>query len=387
MKKISLLGSTGSIGCSALEVIRRNPTKFQIVSLAAGRNIDLLKKQIEEFHPVMVSVLEQECAAALKKKLSPSSGIEILYGCEGCCRVASVEDADMVISAIVGAAGLLPTLAAIDAGKDIALANKETLVMAGKLVTEKAKYRGVTIFPVDSEHSAIFQCLAGQNSKTVRRVLLTASGGPFYRFSSKQLESVKPGDALKHPNWVMGNKITIDSATMMNKGLEIIEAHWLFNMDIERIHVYIHPQSIVHSMVEYIDGSVIAQLGIPDMKIPIAYALSFPERLDCPELSLDLFRVGKLEFFPPDVNRFPCLSLACEAVRQGGTMPVVLNASNEVAVEAFLAERLPFTRISELVDRAMSSHQCMTSPEIEDILEADGWARKETEKLLKSMGH
>jgi len=387
MKKISLLGSTGSIGCSALDVVRNNPEKFQIVALAAGRNISLLNKQIEEFHPAMVSVIDSNTALELKKNLRSSSGVDVLCGPEGYRQAASVEDADTVISAMVGAAGLLPTLAAIEAGKDIALANKETLVMAGKLVTEKAKSRGVALLPVDSEHSAIFQCLAGQSHQTVRRILLTASGGPFFRLSSELLETVKPMDALKHPNWIMGNKITIDSATMMNKGLEIIEAHWLFDIDINRIQVCIHPQSIVHSMVEYIDGSVIAQLGIPDMKIPIAYALSFPERLDCPELSLDFFRVGSLEFFPPDFERFPCLKLACEAAGQGGTMPAVLNAANEIAVEAFLAERLPFLQISRLIETVMASHQLESSPEIEDILEADAWARREAEQLLKNMRH
>jgi len=387
MKKISLLGSTGSIGCSALDVVRNNPGKFQIVALAAGRNISLLNKQIEEFHPAMVSVIDSNTALELKKNLRSSSGVDVLCGPEGYRQAASVEDADTVISAMVGAAGLLPTLAAIEAGKDIALANKETLVMAGKLVTEKAKSRGVALLPVDSEHSAIFQCLAGQSHQTVRRILLTASGGPFFRLSSELLETVKPMDALKHPNWIMGNKITIDSATMMNKGLEIIEAHWLFDIDINRIQVCIHPQSIVHSMVEYIDGSVIAQLGIPDMKIPIAYALSFPERLDCPELSLDFFRVGSLEFFPPDFERFPCLKLACEAAGQGGTMPAVLNAANEIAVEAFLAERLPFLQISRLIETVMASHQSEDSPEIADILEADAWARREAEQLLKNMRH
>ena len=385
MKKISILGSTGSIGCSALEVIRRNPDKFQIVALAAGRNISLLKEQIEEFNPDLVSVIDAAHARELKKNLKSSSNADILYGSEGYGQVASVGDAGMVISAMVGAAGLLPTLAAIESGKDIALANKETLVMAGKLVTEKAKSRGVALLPVDSEHSAIFQCLAGQRSQAVKRILLTASGGPFFRFSPERLETVKPSDALKHPNWVMGNKITIDSATMMNKGLEVIEAQWLFGIDIDKIQVCIHPQSIVHSMVEYIDGSVIAQLGIPDMKIPIAYALSFPERLDCPGISLDLFSAGSLEFFPPDFERFPCLDLAGKAARQGGTMPAVLNAANEVAVEAFLEEKLPFMQISRLIENVMTLHSVKASPEIEDILDVDAWARREADKLLRNM--
>jgi len=387
MKKISLLGSTGSIGGSALEVIRRNPNNFQIVALAAGRNISLLEQQIQEFHPAVVSVLDSGSAHELRKNLKPGLEVEILSGEEGYCRVADAEEADLVISAMVGAAGLLPTLAAIEAGKDIALANKETLVMAGALVTEKARSKGVAILPVDSEHSAIFQCLSGQPARAVRRIILTASGGPFFRFSAERLQAVKPADALKHPNWVMGNKITIDSATMMNKGFEVIEAQWLFDIDIGRIQVCIHPQSIVHSLVEYVDGSVLAQLGIPDMKIPIAYALSFPERLDCPDKSLDLFAVGPLEFFPPDSKRFPCLGLAVDAAREGGTMPAVLNAANEIAVAAFLADGLPFHQIPGLIEKVMASHSLAASPGIEEIREADAWARREAKQLLQKMRH
>jgi len=387
MKNISLLGSTGSIGRSSLEVVRRNRDKFRIVALTAGKNIAELKNQIEEFKPLAVSVIDESHARELKAHLSSSAGLDILYGSKGYCQVASLENADMVISAMVGAAGLLPTLAAIDAGKDIALANKETLVMAGQLVMEKAKIKGVALLPVDSEHSAVFQCLAGQRRQGVRRILLTASGGPFFRFSRERLETVKPTDALKHPNWRMGNKITIDSATMMNKGLEVIEAHWLFDMTVDKIQICIHPQSIVHSMVEFIDGSIVAQLGIPDMMIPIAYALSFPERLNAPDLFLDLFKVGSLEFFPADSGQFPCLELAWEAVREGGTMPAVLNAANEVAVEAFLSESLPFLKISALVESVMSSHQLEKDPEIGDILEADAWARREAGKFLKNMRH
>jgi len=387
MKKISLLGSTGSIGRNSLEVVRRNPDKFRIIGLAAGRNISELTKQVEEFKPLVVSVIDEDHARELRKSLRSSAGMEILAGPEGYRHVASLNDAEMVISAMVGASGLLPTLAAIEAGKDIALANKETLVMAGKLVMEKVKSQGVRLLPVDSEHSAIFQCLAGQRPQELRRIHLTASGGPFFRFSRERLEHVKPVDALKHPNWLMGSKITIDSATMMNKGLEVIEAKWLFDVDINKIQVCIHPQSIIHSMVEFVDGSVLAQLGIPDMKIPIAYALSFPERLDCPEPSLDLFQVGSLEFFAPDRETFPCLVLAREAAGQGGTMPAVLNAANECAVEAFLAQRLSFLRISRLVEEVMTAHQIKNSPEIEDVLEADRWARREAQKLLENMRH
>lgn len=387
MKKISILGSTGSIGRNSLEVVRRNPDKFRIIGLAAGRNISELTKQVEEFKPLAVSVIDEDHARELKKSLRSSAGMEILSGLEGYRHVASLTDAEMVISAMVGASGLLPTLAAIEAGKDIALANKETLVMAGRLVMEKVKRQGVRLLPVDSEHSAIFQCLAGQRPQGLRRIHLTASGGPFFRFSRERLEQVKPVDALKHPNWLMGKKITIDSATMMNKGLEVIEAGWLFDVEIDKIQVCIHPQSIIHSMVEFVDGSVLAQLGIPDMKIPIAYALSFPERLDCPEQALDLFQVGSLEFFAPDRETFPCLELARKAAGQGGTMPAVLNAANECAVEAFLARRLSFLRISRLVEEVMTAHQIKSSPEIEDVLEADRWARREAQKLLENMRH
>ncbi|OPY14830.1 MAG: 1-deoxy-D-xylulose 5-phosphate reductoisomerase [Syntrophus sp. PtaU1.Bin005] len=385
IKQISLLGSTGSIGRSSLDVIRRNPDRFKIIALAAGRNLSELKRQIEEFQPSAVSVIDEHHALELKRQLPSLAGLEVLYGSEGYRQVASLPDADLVISAMVGAAGLLPTLAAIEAGRDIALANKETLVMAGSLVLELAKSRGVNLLPVDSEHSAIFQCLSGQGSQRIRNIHLTASGGPFFRCSRERLETVGPKDALKHPNWLMGDKITIDSATMMNKGLEVIEAKWLFGVEVDQILVCIHPQSIVHSMVEFTDGSVLAQLGIPDMKIPIAYALSFPERMDCPELSLDLFKIGTLEFFPPDIEMFPCLGLAYKAAREGGTMPAVLNAANEVAVEAFLAERLPFMKIPRLVERVMDSHGIKGLPDLGDILEADAWARREAQKLLKNM--
>jgi 1-deoxy-D-xylulose-5-phosphate reductoisomerase len=335
----------------------------------------------------VVSVIDRQHALELKKGLPSSLHVEILYGSDGYHQVAAIEEAELVISAMVGAAGLIPTLAAIEAGKNVALANKETLVMAGKLVIEKAKVKGVALLPVDSEHSAIFQCLSGQRNQALKRIILTASGGPFFRFSRERLKKIKPVDALKHPKWAMGNKITIDSATMMNKGLEVIEAQWLFGVDIDKIDIVIHPQSIVHSLVEYIDGSVLAQLGIPDMKIPIAYALAFPERLESQELSLDLLKVGKLEFFPPDFERFPCLGLAREAAMQGGTMPAVLNAANEAAVTAFLDERLQFIQIPKLIESVMASHQVKPFPEIVEIMEADAWARGEAANNLKKMRH
>ncbi|MFZ0945459.1 MAG: 1-deoxy-D-xylulose-5-phosphate reductoisomerase, partial [Syntrophobacteraceae bacterium] len=295
---------------------------------------------------------------------------------------AAFPESDMLVSAMVGAAGLLPTLAAIEAGKDIALANKETLVAAGEIVTGAAAANNVKILPVDSEHSAIFQALQGNHREALNRVLLTASGGPFFNKSRKDLETVSPEAALCHPNWSMGPKITIDSATLMNKGLEVIEAHWLFGVPVERISVYIHPESIVHSMVEYIDGSVIAQMGVPDMKIPIGYALAYPERLPiaCPKL--DLFRLQKLSFYPPDEEKFPCLRMAFEACRKGSTMPAVLNAANEIAVYAFLEKTIAFYDIPAVIDEVMSAHKPCAKPDLEAILKADAWARKEASKII-----
>jgi len=385
MKNISILGSTGSIGVNAVDVIRNNPDRFKIVALSACTNVELLGKQIERFEPIVVSVIDERHANKLKKIINPSSRTEILFGEDGYREVAAVQKADMVISAMVGSAGLLPTLEAIEAGKDIALANKEVLVMAGKIIVKKACEKGVRILPVDSEHSAIFQCINGHSRKDVRRIILTASGGPFFHLSKEKLADVKPADALKHPNWQMGQKITIDSATMMNKGLEVIEASWLFSMPMDKIEVHIHPQSTVHSMVEYIDGSVIAQLGIPDMRIPIAYALSFPERLPRSEPFLDLLTVGIFEFFRPDTEKFPNLRLAYEAGKTGGTMPAVLNAANEVAVKAFLKEIIKFTDISKIIESIISCHQPKDYSGLGEILEADQWARDNAKKIIERM--
>ncbi|MDO8786153.1 MAG: 1-deoxy-D-xylulose-5-phosphate reductoisomerase [Syntrophales bacterium] len=383
MKNVTILGSTGSIGVNALDVIRNNPSRFRVIALAAGRNVDLLKSQIEEFKPKVVSVIDDSHARKLRALLSHSSpGTEILSGNEGYREVAAVREANTVLSAMTGAAGLIPTMEAIEAAKDIALANKETMVMAGNIIVEKASEKGIKVLPVDSEHGAVFQCLVGHRRKDVKRIILTASGGPFLHLSRKELREVKPAQAMKHPNWQMGGKITIDSASLMNKGLEVIEAKWFFDVPIERIQVYIHPQSIVHSLVEYIDGSVIAGLGVPDMRISIAYALSFPERINRPEPSLDLVKVGALEFLEPDFERFPCLKLAYDAGKIGGTMPAVLNAANEVAVEAFREEKVKFTGIPEIIERVFSSHQPKTSPSLEEILKADAWAREEARKLL-----
>jgi 1-deoxy-D-xylulose-5-phosphate reductoisomerase len=385
MKNISILGSTGSIGVNAVDVIRKCPDRFKIVALSACTNVELLKQQIERFKPRVVSVIDEKHARKLKKILNPSIRTDILFGKDGYREVASVQEADMVISAMVGSAGLLPTMDAIEAGKDIALANKEVMVMAGKIVVEKAHEKDVKILPVDSEHSAIFQCILGHNRKDIRRIILTASGGPFFHLSKEKLADVKPVEALKHPNWQMGQKITIDSASMMNKGLEVIEASWLFSMPIDSIEVHIHPQSIVHSMVEYIDGSVIAQLGMPDMRIPIAYALSFPERLPRPEPFLDLLKVGIFEFFKPDIEKFPSLRLAYEAGKAGGTMPAVLNAANEVAVTAFLEEIVKFTDISKIIEGVISCHQPKEFSTLGEIFKADLWARGNAKKIIERM--
>jgi len=383
-KKISIIGSTGSIGRSTLEVVRQFPDRFEVVALGAGSNAALLFEQIREFSPRLVCLMDAQAAFNLENLLAGKSDRfpEIFYGQEGYCRVAAFPESDMLVSAMVGAAGLLPTLAAIEAGKDIALANKETLVAAGEIVTGAAAANNVKILPVDSEHSAIFQALQGNHREALNRVLLTASGGPFFNKSRKDLETVSPEAALCHPNWSMGPKITIDSATLMNKGLEVIEAHWLFGVPVERISVYIHPESIVHSMIEYIDGSVIAQMGVPDMKIPIGYALAYPERLPiaCPKL--DLFRLQKLSFYPPDEEKFPCLRMAFEACRKGSTMPAVLNAANEIAVYAFLEKTIAFYDIPAVIDEVMSSHKPCAKPDLEAILKADAWARKEASKII-----
>ncbi len=383
MKNISILGSTGSIGVSTLDVIVKNPSKFRVLALSAGKNLKLLKDQIDLFKPKAVSVLDEYYADQLVDMLGDSPGTKILWGDDGYREVASFKEADMVVSAIVGAAGLLPTVEAINAGKDVALANKETMVMAGSLVVEKAKTMGVNILPVDSEHGAIFQCLQGHNRKDVRKILLTASGGPFFRLSREKLKEVTLADALKHPNWEMGKKITIDSASMMNKGLEVIEAKWFFDVDIDKVDVLIHPQSIVHSMVEYCDGSVIAQLGVPDMKAPIAYALSYPERLSDVISTLDLCEVGRLEFFPPDFDKFKNLKLAYFAIRKGGTMPAVLNAANEVAVEAFVAGTIGFIDMPDVVEETIDSHKPVEPLSVSDVLKADRWGRHKAKEIVE----
>ena len=370
-----MLGCTGSIGVSSLDVVGRFPGKFKVAALACGDNVALVEEQARRFRPRVISVRDKAAAKALAKRLK-GQDVEVLSGEEGILRVATLDGVDMVLSAVVGAAGLLPTLAAIEAGKDVALANKETLVTAGELVMRAAKEKGVRLLPVDSEHSAIFQSLKGHRKQDLVRLTLTASGGPFRGYSPDELRKVTPAQALKHPNWEMGKKITIDSATLMNKGLEVIEARWLFDVGPDGISVLVHPQSVIHSMVEFVDGSVIAQLGVPDMRGPISYALGYPGRLKKDTPGLDLANVGSLTFTEPDMDRFPCLAYAYEALRAGGTMPSALNAANESLVQAFLDGRIGFMDIPAGIRKTMDAHKVSPLVTVDDAIKADRWARK-----------
>ena len=379
MKKISILGSTGSIGVNTLDVVQRYPEKFEIVGLAAGSNVDLLVQQIKIFKPKIASIFDTDKLEYLKKNLNGYS-LELTNGEEGSVKVATLEEVNTVVSGIVGGAGLVPTFAALKAGKNVALANKETLVIAGELVLKAAR-NGAGIIPIDSEHSAIFQALNGEKKEHIKRIILTASGGPFRTYSREKMENVTVEEALNHPNWKMGNKITIDSATLMNKGLEYIEAKWLFGLDVQ-VDVIVHPQSIVHSMVEFVDTSIIAQLGIPDMRIPIAYALTYPDRFEMELPSLDLTKCSQLNFEEPDFDKFPCLKLAFEAQETGQTMPAVLNAANEVVVEAFLEEQVLFKDIPEIIRATMRNHEVTPVQQLKDILTADCWAREEARKQI-----
>jgi 1-deoxy-D-xylulose-5-phosphate reductoisomerase len=382
MKRLAVLGSTGSIGVNTLDIAGRFSNEFKVVALSAGINLPLLKKQVEQFKPKVVSVLNEALAEALKEELPPEA-IEVLFGVEGLIQIASLPDVDLVVSALVGAAGLIPTISAVKAKKTIALANKESLVMAGQIIIEEARENGVTILPVDSEHSAIFQALAGHAKEEVKRIILTASGGPFLNLPYEQMKKVTAKEALQHPRWNMGKKVTIDSASLMNKGLEVIEARWLFGLSTEQIEVQIHPQSIIHSMVEYIDGSIIAQLGITDMRIPISYALAYPKRLMLDLPTLDLYHPDGLTFFPPDTQRFPCLRLAYRAIEMGGTMPAVLNGANEMAVNSFLDEYIRFTDIPEVVEKIMEAHEVKPLATLDDALRADQWAREKTKEVIE----
>jgi 1-deoxy-D-xylulose-5-phosphate reductoisomerase len=381
MRTIALLGSTGSIGMSTLDLVRQFPDRFKVDGLVAGENLKRLVSQIREFAPRCVAIKNEQDIPRLRELLGKNR-VEVLHGEQGATAVSTAHEVDVVVAAIVGGAGLLPTLAAVRAGKEVALANKEALVMAGEIFVSTAKQKGVRLLPVDSEHSAIFQCLQGNRQDEVDKLILTASGGPFLRTPLKLLNRATVAQALKHPNWKMGRKITIDSATMMNKGLEVVEARWEFDMDPEQIDVVIHPQSVVHSMVRYQDGSIIAQLGVPDMRIPIAYALTYPHRLKGGWKPLDLTQHGELNFLPVDSKRFPALQLAYAALKEGGTMSAVLNAANEVAVAAFLERKVGFRDIHRIIDKTMQAHVPRRPKEVNEVLEVDRWARQTASSLI-----
>lgn len=370
MKNITILGSTGSIGTQTLDVIRMNPEQYNVIAISGNNNIELLAKQAGEFYPKYIALYNEEKLGDLKNLIS-NKDIKIVCGLEGLCEIASLPEVDVVVTSVVGNVGLLPTVSAIKAGKDIALANKETLVTAGEIIMPMAEQYGVNIIPVDSEHSAIYQCIQGNEPESVRRLILTASGGPFRTLDKAKLESVRLEQALKHPNWSMGSKITIDSATLMNKGLEVIEAKWLFNVPIDKVDVIVHPQSIVHSMVEFVDGSILAQMGLPDMKHPIHFALNYPKRGYIDKKSLDITKMSNLTFEEPRRDAFPALDYAYEAVRKGGTYPTALNAANEELVSLFLQEKIAFLDIAKGSYDAMNNHNNISNPTIDDILLVD----------------
>ena len=373
MNNIVVLGSTGSIGTQTLEIVRNYPEDLKVCALAAGSNVELMEKQVREFLPSKVVMWSKSAAEDLKVKLADLQ-VEVLAGMEGLLDIVTMEEADTVVTAIVGMIGIRPTIAAIESGKTIALANKETLVTAGHIIMPLAKEKGVKILPVDSEHSAIFQSMNGENKAEVEKILLTASGGPFRGRKTEELLNIQVEDALKHPNWSMGRKITIDSATLVNKGLEVIEAKWLFDVDLDNIQVVVHPQSIIHSMVQYKDGGIIAQLGTPDMKLPIQYALFYPNRRPIPGKKLDFYELGQMTFEKPDMETFYGLKLAFEASRCGGSMPTVYNAANEKAVSLFLDRKIKFLQIPELIGKAMNNHKIIANPNVDEILLAEAEA-------------
>jgi 1-deoxy-D-xylulose-5-phosphate reductoisomerase len=385
MKNISILGSTGSIGKNVLDIVSRFPERYSVKALAAATQVDELARQIETFKPDMAVVLDERRARDLKERLHSNSRVTVLFGTDGYCQAAAHSDVEMTVSAIVGAAGLVPTVAAIEAGKDIALANKETLVTGGDYVMALAREKKVKLLPVDSEHSAVFQCVEGQDGKALSKVILTASGGPFRNRPADAFQGIRPEDALAHPTWSMGRKISIDSATLMNKGLEVIEAKHLFDVRVDQIEVVVHPQSIVHSMAVFHDGSVLAQMGMPDMRGAIAYALSWPERLPLNMPVPDFAELGSLIFEKPDPVRFPCLALAYTACREGSTLPAVMNAANEVAVHAFLDKVISFTDIPEVIKRTMDKHVLEKKPDLSDIIRIDSWARQEAENIISGL--
>lgn len=385
MKQIAILGSTGSIGCNTLRVVDALKGGFGVAALGAGANVELLAEQVEQYRPRLVSVSDEESAEKLlyeMKRRGVTSRPEIGVGVDGLCEVATCDGVEIVIGAVVGARGLLPTYRALELGRRVALANKETLVVAGELMTRAAEKSGAELLPVDSEHNALHQCLRGENRREVKRLILTASGGPFRNSSREEIENATPAQALRHPTWRMGAKITIDSATMMNKGLEVIEARWLFNASADEIDILVHPQSVAHSMIEMVDGSIIAQLGVTDMRHAIQYALTYPDRHPAELPSLDLTTLGKLEFFAPDTEKFPCVALAYDALRRGGTAPAVLNAANEVAVAAFLDEKIKFGDIPRLIHAACEAHTPQPASSLDTVLAADRWARDWVERKI-----
>ena len=385
MKNISILGSSGSIGTQALDFISKTKNEFKVCGLSVHSNTDLLKKQIIKFKPSTVSVFDKEEADKLQKWCNGKRlKIKVYFGKEGLNKVATIKNVNMVLSSVVGSIGLEPLLAAIDSGKDVAIANKEALVMAGPLIMKKAKNKGVAVLPVDSEHSAIFQCIGKENKKSVKRIIITASGGPFYK-SNKNFKDITVKEALAHPTWKMGKKITIDSATLMNKGLEAIEASVLFGIPMDKIDIIVHPQSVVHSMVEFNDGCVMAQLSNPDMTLPIQYALSYPERKNCYIKKLDLTDVAKLEFFKPDFKKFKCLQIAYNCAKIGGTMTAVMSAANEVAVRYFLDGKITFDMIPVIVEKVIKKHKVIKTKNISKYVEADLWARKQAETVIKKL--
>ncbi len=376
MKRVSVLGSTGSIGTQTLEVARQNPGEIKITALAAGTNVDLMEKQVREFMPEIAVMDDENAAKDLKTRIADLSGVKVLTGMDGSMEMASSPCSDIIVTAIVGMIGIRPTIAAIESGKDIALANKETLVCAGHIIMPLAKEKGIKILPVDSEHSAIFQSLQGSPADRIEKIILTCSGGPFRGMTKDELAAKTPEDALKHPNWNMGRKITIDSASLVNKGLEVMEAAWLFGVGHERVCVTVHPQSVLHSAVEFKDGAVIGQMGTPDMKLPINYALFYPDRMPMKSEKLDLFKVGALTFEKPDTDTFRGLALAYDAANAGGTMPPVFNAANEEAVARFLDHKIRFLEIYEEIEKAMNAHKVIANPTVAQILDAEKEARE-----------
>ena len=383
MKKISILGSTGSIGTQTLDVVRANRDKFEVVAISANSSINLLLEQIKEFKPKYVAVYNEASAKVLKEMIPSDINIEVLSGMEGLVAISSLDEIDVLLTAIVGMIGLVPTLEAIKKGKTIALANKETLVTAGQLVMEEAKKNNVKILPVDSEHSAIFQCLNGENNKEIESLILTASGGPFRGKTKSELLNVTKNEALKHPNWSMGRKISIDSSTLMNKGLEVIEAKWLFDVNTDKIDVVVHPQSIIHSMVQFVDSSIIAQMGCPDMKLPIQYALTYPDRILNDFERLDFSKLNSLTFEKPDLETFPCLKLAYDSLNMGGTYSAVLNAANEVLVNEFLEDKIGFYDIPYYIEKTLDAHKSISKPSLEEILHIDKCSRDFVKECIK----